>query len=221
MAKASAGLLVAGLSGKCGDVVFVRQRDGSVGIRDYKIPRNPNTAAQQKVHANMKRVGAAFRQLTPAQYAAWQEYARSKKQTDPRTGIAVVPQVYPLYSGLAAKLLQAVPNATLPTVPPTQEFVGDGIRVSAAAVTGNVTFTASAANAANVVTELLLQPLKSAHRTPVLRSYRPAAFFGFTSGQLSKTVTAQTGWYACAVRFVHNGTGQASAIVELGKVQVG
>ncbi len=220
MAKGISGGLVAGLTGKAGNTVFVHQRDGTVTVRSYTTPRNPKTAAQEVVRANTRKASAAFNALSPAQYAAWQVYARSLTTTNPQTGLAQTPRAHLLYIHLAAKLLQAVPSATLPTVPPTQEFVGDGIRVSAAAVTGNITFTASASNAANVVTELLLQPLKSAHRTPVLRSYRPAAFFSFAAKGLSKTVPTAAGWVACAVRFVHTGTGQASSIIELGKVQV-
>ena len=221
MAKGISGGLVAGLTGKAGNTVFVHQRDGTVTVRSYTPPRNPKTAAQEAVRANTRKASAAFNALTPAQYAQWQVYAKSLTTTNSQTGLAQTPRAHLLYIHLAAKLLQAVPNATLPTVPPTQDFVGDGIKVTVTAGIQAVNFTASQANSANVVTELLLQPLRSVHRTPVLRSYRPAVFFGFTTGQLSKTVTAKGDWFACAVRFVHKGTGQASAIIELGKVQVG
>ncbi len=220
MAKGTSGGLVAGLTGRAGSVVFVHRRNGDVVIRSYTPPRDPQTAAQQQWRSLRKRATQGYNALSAAQVTQWRLYALSQTTVDAQTGLPRTPQTNNLYVTLAAKLLQAVPNATLPTVPPSQDFVGDGIKVTVTPGIQSVNFTASGGNSAHVVTELLLQPLKSANRTPIVRSYRPAAFFGFTSGQLSKTVTAQSGWYACALRFVQNQTGQASAIIELGKVQV-
>ena len=59
---------------------------------------------------------------------------------------------------LAARFLQVSPAGTIPLTPPASAFNGDGCTVTAAGGAGKVTFTASAANGANITTELLPQP---------------------------------------------------------------
>ena len=84
-----------------------------------------------------------------------------------------------------------------------------------------IVFAASSANAPGVVTELLTQRLAARHRKPHPEEYRTRRFVGFGDGGLGATVECAPGAYACAARFVRAGTGQASAMVELGVVEVG
>jgi hypothetical protein len=99
--------------------------------------------------------------------------------------------------------------------PPATSFDGDAITITATASTGKVTFTASAANATNVVTEFLLQPLANVNRTPQKGAYRSKGFFHFATGTLSHDVTVQARYYAAAYRLVNSATGQETAPVYL------
>ncbi|HRK22590.1 MAG TPA: hypothetical protein PLX06_12310, partial [Fimbriimonadaceae bacterium] len=116
---------------------------------------------------------------------------------------------------LTVKFLQNNPAGTIPLVPPTSEFIGDSITVSASAGTGMVTFTATAPNAAGIMTELLLQPLANAHREPSKNGYRSKQFFNFSAGVLTRNVTVPAGFYAAGYRFVKASTGQATPLVAL------
>lgn len=124
------------------------------------------------------------------------------------------------FTALAAKFLQVNPGVIdPPRLPPTEAFGGDAVRVTVAAEPGGVRFSADRANAAGVVTELLLCPLRSRHEVPRPRSYRGQGFVSFGSS-LSKFVPALPGPYACGVRFVKTATGQASEVLVVGRVTV-
>ena len=73
--------------------------------------------------------------------------------------------------------------------------------------------------ALNVTTELLLQPLKSANRTPQPKGYRSKGFMAFTGTTLSAPITVPAGWYVPAYRFVNTLTGQDTGLVILPAVQ--
>lgn len=109
-------------------------------------------------------------------------------------------------------------QAAIPSLPPSEAFLGDSVEVSIAAVAGGVEFTASTANGDGVVTELLLQPLASRHRRTYLRQYRSQRFVAFSAGE-TVLVPCSPGWVACAIRFVRAATGQETALAELGKGQ--
>src|SRR5205823_4082290 len=98
-------------------------------------------------------------------------------------------------------------------------FAGDTISPPAAGGAGKVPFNATSANAANVTTELLLQPLKSANRKPQPNGYRSKAFQVFIAGSLSSIVNVPAGWYVPAYRFVNTQTGQDTGLVILLAVQ--
>ncbi len=106
-------------------------------------------------------------------------------------------------------------QTTAPSRPPSIDATGMPTELEN--VSG-VTFTASAANAPGVLTELLLQPLPSPNRTPERRAYRTRAFVAFTPENLSATVPTGSGPYAAAYRFVDAETGQTTALVTLGTV---
>ena len=139
---------------------------------------------------------------------------------DKRGGIPRHPAPQTLFIGLTAKFLQVAPHGVIPQTPPTRAFTADGITLAAGSKMGTVTFTASGPNGANVVTELLLQPLAHLYRAPKSNLCRPAAFVNFAGGSLSHRVSAKPGAVAVAVRFINSATGQPSEFVKLGAVLV-
>lgn len=216
MAKATTGILMGGLSGKAGTVVFVRGATGETYVRTRVRPNNPQTEAQMQVRGYLTEAGQAWRNMTTAEVRNWQSYAETLGPPSGRHNAITV------FTGLAVKYRQAGGQGPIPVVPPTQRFTGDGIRVVADSPSAGVLrFSASAPNAEGIVTELLVQPLPSPHRKPMPRRYRPAAFVGFAPGNLTYDVPLRPGFYACAVRFVKSSTGQMSGLVELAVVTVG
>ena len=125
-----------------------------------------------------------------------------------------------VFTRLALRVLQADATAEVPVDPPAAPFGGDAVRVAVSASADGVAFTASAANAPGVFTELLLQPLASVHRRAYPRNYRSQGFVAFTGAGDSRTVLVSPGTYAVAVRFTLTATGQSTPALSLGVVQV-
>ncbi len=219
MAQGNLGVLFNNLRGKAGSVVFARSKDGTV-IKPRVSGRNPRTPAQIAVRNNMIKASGIYKNLTPAQVTNWQTYALAQNKRDPRTGKTYNPSSINAFSALATKFLHVAPAGTPPVTPPAAAFNGDTITVTGVGAAGKVTFTGSAANAANVTTELLLQPLKSRNRTPQPKGYRTKAFKAFAVGNLTQDVTVPAGWYVPAYRFVNSATGQVAGMVILPVVQV-
>ena len=207
------------LRGKAGSVVFAQTRYG-LELRPHTHPRNPQTPAQMAARARLGQVSAAFKTLTPTQRDQWATYAAGvsgTRRTD-KAPVSVTAQT--AFIALGSKFLQVHPAGIVPLVPPTAPFFGDNITVSAAGSAGQIVFTATGANFANVVTELLLQPLAHGARSPKANLYRPCAFVPFASTSLSHAVTVPAGWVAPAYRFVNAQTGQEVEMVRLAAVQV-
>ncbi len=162
----------------------------------------------------MAKAARAFRNLTAPQMQAWRAYAAAQNRTDKLTGRTYAPAANSIFAGLAAKLLQIDPQAELPTAPPSSPFRSDSIRVTAQPAAGGITFIPSAPNSEGILTELILQPLKSIHRTPNPRSYRTMAFTSFAEGQ-PVTIPTRLTPYAPAYRFVDSATGQSSGLIPL------
>ena len=216
--KAELSMAFEDLRGKAGTVVIQGSREGLV-IRPRVKGKNPRTAAQVIVRNNMTTAAGLYKNFTTAQVQAWAAYAATQTHQS-RSGKIVTPTAINAFTALASKFLQATPGGTVPTTPPSTAFTGDSPKITATGGSGIVTFTANVANATGVATELLLQPLKSRNRTPQSHGYRSKAFFPFTSGSLSTTVTVPPGWYAAGYRFVKLATGQETAIVPLTVNQV-
>lgn len=70
------GSLIGELSGKLGGQVFSRNRSGAY-IRQYVIPVNPNTPAQQNARSRFSSAAGGYHTLSDTQKAHWQEYANS------------------------------------------------------------------------------------------------------------------------------------------------
>ncbi|HRF60476.1 MAG TPA: hypothetical protein PLH94_11270 [Fimbriimonadaceae bacterium] len=217
--KAELSMAFDNLRGKAGTVVISGSRSGLI-VKPRVQPRNPRTAAQEQVRANLTTASQLFKNFTPVQLANWKTYAASITKTNPVTGKTYNPTPLAAFVGLATKFLQANPNGTVPLTPPTADFNGDKISVTATGGSGKITFTASAPNSAGVVTELLLQPLKSRNRTPSTIGYRSKAFVVFASGSLSAIVNVPAGWYAAGYRVVNSATGQDTKLIPLTVNQV-
>ena len=217
MAKAELGVLLQDLRGKAGNVVFQKSSEGLI-VRPRVRGTNPNTPAQIAVRSYLTRASQAYEVLTPVQVLAWKNYASTiVKHTG---GKSYSPTAINAFTELAAKFLQVNPTGTIPVAPPANPFSGDTITISATAAAGQVTFTASAANAANVKTEFLLQSLKNGNRKPQKNGYRSRGFFAFVAGTLTHNVSVPSGYYAAAYRFVNSLTGQATEPVYLPVQQV-
>lgn len=219
MAKAELGVILQDLRGKAGNAVFTKSKDGIV-LKPRVKGKNPRTPAQQSIRANLTSAATTYKNFTSTQAAAWEAYANTLTHKNSVTGKSFKPSAMNVFTGLATKFLQATPGGTIPTTPPTSSFTGDTITLTTSGSTGKVTFTASGANAANVKTELLLQPLASADRKPQNNGYRSKAFVAFATGSLSFDVLVPAGYYAAGYRFVNSLTGQETALVTLPVQQV-
>jgi len=217
--KAKLSMAFEDLRGKDGNVVISMSRTGLI-LRPRVKAANPRTAPQKSVRANLTKAAESFRALPTNQITAWQAYAQAIVRKNSISGHSYSPTAIDVYVGLISKLLQVNPSSALPMNPPSAPFLGDTITVTAAASTGKITFTASAANAAGVTTEVLIQPLKSKNRKPYEQNYRSQGFKAFAAGSLTKEVTVGAGYYAAAYRFVNTSTGQETELIPLGSQAV-
>ncbi|MCW5947497.1 MAG: hypothetical protein KIT74_10770 [Fimbriimonadales bacterium] len=200
------------LSGKSGNTVFARTKSGTV-VRDRVIPTNPNTGAQQFVRGNMTDASQTFRGMTALQVQAWNQYGKTQK-TRSRGGKLRTKNGINAFCALATKFLQVNPSGAIPLNPPTAPFHGDNLTLTATAGTGNIQFSASADNSANVKTEILLQTLASPNRKPQKGAYKSFGFYSVSTEQAT-TINVPTGYYAAAYRFVNTLTGQDTPLVYL------
>jgi hypothetical protein len=207
------------IRGKVGTNVFSAARSGPT-LRIRRSPKASNTPAQAAMKRAMTKASRTFRAMSVSQVAAWRVYANGITRTNPLSGDVYHPAPIDAFNELAIKFLQINPTGTVPTTPPTAPFDGDTITVTALASTGQVTFTANAANAANVKTELLACPVPSPHRTITPDDYVTLGFFAFVAGTLTKAYPLPIGYAGVAYRFVNNNTGQMTALIPLPMVNV-
>lgn len=215
MAKVKTPAVLEGYSGKLGNVVF-RQTPTGTQMLERVRPRQANTASQVAARERLRRVGQAWKAMTPAQAEAWRTYALQFGR-DPR-GFRL--EANNLFSRLALRVLQVNPSAPIPLEPPTTPFTGDAIAAQIVAAPGAVVLQVSQGNAPGVVTEVLLQKLASVHRAAYAEKYRSQGFSAWVSGGVV-SVPVKPGVYAVAVRAVRAATGQSGALMELGRVVVG
>ena len=216
MALVKPNAIAGGLSGTTGNAVFAETEYGTV-MRNRPTPSDTSTPAQEAIRSNMERVSRAYGLMTPDQYAGWQKYIASLPLPK---GKQNRPKVYHTYSGLACKYLQMVPGGAPPLDAPSGPFFGDVVRIAVTAQSKTLVFTADAPNAPDVVTELVMQPLRHAVQAVVPDRYRSQGFHHFALGILEFRLEVKPGWYACAYRFVHANTGQDTRLAPLPPVQV-
>lgn len=219
MALLQIGSLIEGLHGKSGNSVFVRT-SGGISVRDHVIPHDPKSPLQLAARRRLSLCADAWHQLSPEQGQAWRAYAAKLSSRLPGGQTGKIVRAQNIFNALACKVLQVNPEATIPLDPPSRPFGGDGVEVTVSAQEGQITFTANTANRNGVVTELLLQPLRSGASNPQAKAYRSQAFVAFSSDHLSEVVTLDAGWYACAYRLVNAATGQSTAMEFVKAVRV-
>lgn len=212
MATAQLGIILQSISGKVGNAVFHKTKDGII-VAPRTKGSNPNTAAQQLVRAALTKASRDWKNFDLSTVQAWENYAAGITFHNRTTGQAYTPTGINAYTELASKFYQMNPTGTAPTTPPAAAFNGDNVTITAVAATGKITFTASAANAAGVTTEFLVQTLASKNRKPQKNGYRVKGYYAFVTGTLSHDIDVPTGYYAAGYRFVSTATGQASAPV--------
>ncbi len=218
MAQASISVLLEGLRGKAGSVVFVNTKDGVI-VRPRVSPANPRTAGQISARSNLSHAATLFKNMTQANAEQWSQHAQTQNSRNSETGKSRPLSGITAFTQLTSKFLQVNPGGTVPMTPPATAFTGDTVTITTQAHDGGLTFTASDANADGVTTELLLQRLPSQNRTPTHNGYRTKRFYTFTDGALSIVVPTTPGWYVPAVRFVNTATGQASLLTPLPPTQ--
>lgn len=211
------GSFAQGLRGASGNAVYVRSPYGTI-LRNRPMTWSPPTESQIAARDRMATVGKAWSSLTLDQATAWKRYAASMAATMPPHEGVVPPSAQNLFVRQGLKLLQIDPSASLPSLPPSDAFLGEALVLGVATVPGAIRFTPSRPNTPGITTELLLQPLRSVHRRTYLSKYRTAAFVSFGSG--SHDLPVKPGVYALAYRFVKMDTGQETALAELGMVVV-
>lgn len=203
------------LRGKDGQVV-IRKGRNSLILTPWVMPSNPRTTAQRTVRGYLTRASKTYESLTTTQATAWKNYANSITKTDPVSGKSYHPTAVSVFVEYATKFLQLNPSGTIPLMPPTSDFLGDSITLLVESESpGVLLFTASGANVAGVTTELLVQRIANANRTPSNGQYRHAAWKAFTSGSLTQQVSVSAGYYAAGYRFVKNSTGEATEMIPL------
>lgn len=205
MALFKLGAFAEYLTGKAGNTVFARTKSGTVA-RDFVIPTNPNTDAQQFVRNNLTDSSTTWRTMSAIRVKAWNQYAKNIKRRS-RGGQLRSMNGINAFTALTTKFLQVNPNGVIPMDPPVAPFKGDPISLSATAGVGEIEFTSDGDNSNNVKTEILLQPLASANRKPQKGAYISHGFFSMDAGD-PVSVPVPTGHYAAAYRFVNTQTGQ-------------
>jgi hypothetical protein len=215
MAKATFNAFMGGLSGTTGTAVFVRQPDGSVIVRVRSAPFDPNTALQQETRSRMRAAKRFYRLLNQTQAKAWNDYAQRV------AGPGKVKRAYDIFLSLSLRYMAVHGEASVPLMPPANEYVGDSVVVEASADATSVTFSALSANGDDTITECLLAPTRSYISFPNENAFRHGTFFQFPTGGGSVSVPRFRGRYAVAVRFVRTSTGQSSPLVRIGVVDVG
>lgn len=206
------------LCGASGNAVYVRSPYGTI-LRNRPMVWNEPSEKQIEARQRMAAAGRAWSALSLVQAAAWKQYAAQQIQSTPRTDETPPPSVQNVFVRLAVKVLHVDPTAPIPVNPPTTAFLGDAVTVAVTTEPGAIRFTPSQPNDPGIVTELLLQPLRSVHRRTYISKYRTAAFVAFGSAPYDLAV--KPGVYAVAYRFVRAETGQETGVAELGVFAVG
>lgn len=202
------------ISGRMSSVVYRETRFGTE-MAEFEAPSNPRTPAQQKVRSDFQKATTQWRTLTSTQVKQWKAYAATQLVTQKITTQLYKSMGFNAFVKLAAKWYAVNNTGTAPATPPAAPFTGDAISVSAnSEAAGTILFTATAANATNVTTALLVQRVSGPNSDPVDEAYKVAKYNKFTAGVgLSTTVSVLPGYYAVGYQFVNTATGQTTSPV--------
>ncbi len=198
---------------------FSRNRSGSIVKKKARITPS-NTPKQRTARSNFAQASKLYKTLTDPEIALWEAYAAAHPVTDKLSGEKYTPTAINLYNALTSKFFQITPNGNAPVLPPAAAFTGDSLTLTALPGDNEVSFRATAANAAGVKTELLLQPLVSRTRKPAPGKYASYGFTTFAAAGHAVGVPVAPGFYAPAYRYVNPATGQVTSIVPLPTIEV-
>ncbi len=217
MAKLKLAPFTRAMSGKLGNVVFSKTKEGTI-MRERITPKNPSTPAQVAVRSAFSKATKQWANLSATQLQAWELWAKSYSNKEETTEKTYSSDAFNAFVKLAAKWYAVNASGTAPTTPPTAQFDGDTPKITATVGTGLVTFNANAANSAGVTTALLLAKLGGKNRKANPSQYREKKYFVFATGALTTTVPVPAGWYAAGYSFINLATGQESEPVLLGTI---
>lgn len=208
------------VSGRSGNAVYRSTKNGTeFAVRPFV--NNPQTPAQNDVRDAFSKVTKQWKSLTPAQVKLWNDYADARVETERITGSRTTRSGFNWFVAYGVRYLLVNPSQTAaPASPPTSDYAGDPITISAEPseqAGGGIVFSASAANGANSTTALLVQRLRNANSKPG-KQYRTIAHFKFVSGTLQTTVPLSPGYYAVGTQFVNTATGEETRFESLGIV---
>ncbi|HPB83426.1 MAG TPA: hypothetical protein PK200_15410 [Spirochaetota bacterium] len=79
MAKVETTVILRGISGKMGDIVFVN-RDGEVHIRKRVVQHDPKTPKQRAMRDNMKQVVSEWQAMGPEEKDLWKHLSKAKSK---------------------------------------------------------------------------------------------------------------------------------------------
>lgn len=242
--KGTLGIPAIRPGGKLGNVVFIRSADGYV-VRERVTPANPRTALQTATRREFAIASQGWKGLSDEAFAAWQAFGVSSGRaaynvhmgltrkwlavhnggtpptmppTGPFFGDAVQLQVTPSSSGSSwrggrgERLEQEEAPACVPPSPAPSSMTNH-------IEEGVLTLVSDRPNSPGVVTEILVQRIPHARRKPKARDWKTAGYFAFGSAPVA--IPLAPGAYAVAYRFVNSATGQATAMAELGSVELG
>lgn len=230
MAKVAFGSIVSNARGKIGGIVFGKPHSGP-NIRIRVRPTNPRSDGQSAIRADLTAASRAFKALSADDLALWRDYASGITKHQSVSGTAYHPTPIDAFTALAVKFLQIAPAGTIPSTPPTTPYVPDTPGITCAGGSGKVTFTAANDQAAGSKSELLLQPLKSANRTPSPKGYRTQMFWTadnatpvdvdhLAADYLHPSSALPAGTYVPAYRAVKTATGEQGSLIVLPAVTV-
>lgn len=215
------------------DQVVTRTQAGTT-TRQRPRYRYPKVAAVQQGNDRLRRASEIWNTFTTAEAEAWRDYAKASSRRDPVTLELYAPSAQNIFLGLTVKLLQISDFrfqisdrgvgreisdfrlGEVPRMPPTSDFLGDNLTVSAEAIEGGVRFTPSSPNSEGVLTELMFQRLPNPRRAPV-KFYKSLAFVAFEG---PTDIDLEPGIYYFGYRFVNATTGQMTEMLGLGAVVV-
>lgn len=218
MATLKLSSFLKGISGRTGNAVYRLTLNGTE-LSDRPLVNNPSTKAQQLVRAAFTKSTQGWRNLTAAQVAAWNNYARFQKERNDVSGNVTSRSGFNWYVALSSRFYFVNGLAgTAPATPPTSNFTGDGLSFVLTGRTGAIQIQASAANSPGTTTAILIQRLRSVNSKPQKNGYRTVAHVVFASGSLSADISVEPGVYAVATQYVRVSTGQETSLNPVGLV---
>ena len=219
MAVCRGGGLFPGMKGRFGNAILVPYGDDLI-LREAPGRSEPRSAEQVHAQDRQRRGAQLWRNLDEEAVAAWAAYAKRNPLPPKADGTPGSTRKDNVFGSLSMRYQLVHGPVAPPWMPPAPTFLGDAIGVSVSPLEPCLTVVADGANAPGVVTQILVQSLAGRNRRTYLEKYVHARIVTFTPDHLSERIESKKGWAAAAYRFIKADTGQATALVEMGKFEV-